>query len=360
MSSPTSTTFDFMDSESSGMLPSRSPSVNSEKAHALTGLTLSRHYVQDTIAVFKVEDHLFRINRAPLDEETDMIPRGEGPIELASIKPGDFEILLDFLNLGTRHDKKPLTVVDWASVITVSSIYGMQRVLNLACKSVMDQQKTLLDQQNTPPKVSCAGAGFERDTYGMYFLIREKGTAHYLHTWCSLNTEGTQVQIWKRANEPSAVLKSMVFFLDSAGALCHAASGLAVDIVDDVPVLRRRRPVSGRPNPWSRPLPEFSFVNSQIRVKFSSDPSMPSCSDDLYPKDSWATKNFVLALRSEKDFHAHPIADFSPWIPATVAGSFQYETRGNHEKNWRVLVEERIEDVGGARTSWEVVSANKV
>lgn len=71
-------------------------------------------------------------------------------------------------------------------------------------------------------------------------------------------------------------------------------------------------------------------------------------------------KNFVLALRSEKDFHAHPIADFSPWIPATVAGSFQYETRANHEKEWRVLVEERMEDVGGARTSWEVVTANKV
>lgn len=128
---------------------------------------------------------------------------------------------------------------------------------------------------------------------------------------------------------------------------------------DDVPILRRPRPVSGRPNPWSHPLPEFSFVNSQIRIKFLSNPSLPSCSDDLYPKDSWATKNFVLAARTEKDFHMHPISDFSPWIPAAVAGKIQYDIGTAHQKDQRVLVEERTEDFGGARTSWEVVAVDR-
>ncbi|KZP24867.1 hypothetical protein FIBSPDRAFT_856675 [Athelia psychrophila] len=222
----------------------------------------------------------------------------------------------------------------------------MQRILDHACKA--------LYQHNVS-----AGIGFERDTYGMYFLIREKGTDNYLSThWCR-KSEGVHLLLWPRENESAELHNAQVFFLDRYGALHHAASGLAVDIIDDVPLLRRNRPASSRPNPWSHPLAEFSFVNEQIRVKFLSDPSLPSCSDDLYPKDSWATKNFVLATNTEKDFHLHPISDFSPWIPATVAGSFHHDTDANHDKRLRVLVEERTEDYGGARTSWEIIAASR-
>ncbi|KZP17433.1 hypothetical protein FIBSPDRAFT_1046923, partial [Athelia psychrophila] len=59
--------------------------------------------------------------------------------------------------------------------------------------------------------------------------------------------------------------KHQIFFIDNYEVLCHAASGLAIDIVDDVPVLHRRRAVDSRPNPWSHPLLEFSSVNSQIQ-----------------------------------------------------------------------------------------------
>ncbi|KZP17028.1 hypothetical protein FIBSPDRAFT_957544 [Athelia psychrophila] len=176
MSSPTSTTFDFPDTESTGGIP---PSRTPSPAPTFN----SRHYTRDDVAVFKVVNQLFRINRTLLDKETDMIPHGEDPIELTNIKPEDFEILLDYLTLGTRYDKKPFTVVDWASVITVSSIYGMQRVLNVACKSVMDQQKAFFDQQNPQSNGSCAGAGFDRATCGLYFLIREKGTVNHLGTY---------------------------------------------------------------------------------------------------------------------------------------------------------------------------------
>jgi len=205
--------------------------------------------------------------------------------------------------------------------------------------------------------VSSAGKGFERNKYGMYFFIRQKGTATYLTSNGCSRTEGTQLIVHPRDNDNEKL--AQIFFIDSCGALHHATSGLAVDIVDDLPCLRRRRPVSGRPNPWSRPLPEFSLINSQIRVKFLSDPALPSCTDDLYPDDSWATKNFLLASHSEKDYHVHPIADFSPWIPPAMTGFFEYATSVRHEKDLRVLVEERTEDEGGARTSWEIVQYNK-
>ncbi|KZP20525.1 hypothetical protein FIBSPDRAFT_1044794 [Athelia psychrophila] len=343
---PSSPTFDFPDVDSGGTPPPRLPSP--------TPTFRSRHYMHDDVAVFKVEDHLFRINRAILDEETDMFPRGQDPIELTDIKRGDFEILLDFLNLGTRYDQEPLTVVDWASVIAVCSRYGMQRILDYACEALR------LESAPAATNVTTAGTGFERDTHGMYFLIREKGTTRYLSTYGASNTEGTQVLLCDREGRWSTTLKSMVFFIDKSGALHHAASGLAVDIVDDVPVLRRNRPVSSCSNPWSRPLPEFSFVDSQICVKFLSDPALPLCSDKLYPNGSWATGNFVLAVRPKSDFHVHPISDFSPWIPATMAGTFDYKSGANHDQQWRVLVEKRKKDVGGSRTSWEIVAATKV
>ncbi|KAF7981045.1 hypothetical protein HWV62_35500 [Athelia sp. TMB] len=347
-SSPTSTSFDFTESDTSGKPSPRCPSELPDTAPPTPSATRSRHYFAGTLTVFKAEDHVFRINRALLDDEGAAIPEGVGseddPIELTYTRAADLEILLDFLSLGTRHDKKSLTSLDWASVMVVGSRFGMQRILGLA--------------QDALSNISRAGAGFE--TYGMYFLIREKGMGKYLINWHCKNTEGVQLHLCLREKLPDVDKKFQVFFLSRSGALHHAMSGLAVDIIDNVPVLRRERPASGHPNPWSHPLPEFSFVDQQIRVKFLSDPRLPSCTDEFYPDDSWATKNFVLAARTERDFHMHPISDFSPWIPRAVAGFIPYEADGNHAKECRVLVEQRQDDVGGARTSWEIVAATSV
>ncbi|KZP17417.1 hypothetical protein FIBSPDRAFT_1046922 [Athelia psychrophila] len=108
MSSPTSTAFDVAES---------SPPSVADTASTLASVTLSRHYALDVLTVFKVEDKLFRFDRTLLDQETDTIARGVGskedPIELEHrIKTADFEILLDFLKLGARHDKEPLKVSD--------------------------------------------------------------------------------------------------------------------------------------------------------------------------------------------------------------------------------------------------------
>ncbi|KZP22171.1 hypothetical protein FIBSPDRAFT_931195 [Athelia psychrophila] len=219
----------------------------------------------------------------------------------------------------------------------------------------LDVDDIELDEANmVEMNANTADVGFGEETYGMPFYIREKGTTNYLTSNGCRRAEGTQIIVHPRKNDFEK--SAQVFYIDSYGALYHAASGLAVDIVDDVPCLRQLRPVSGRPNPWSHPLPEFSFINSQIRVKFLSDPAFPSCTDDLYPNGSWATKTFLLASNNEKDFHVHPISDFSRWIPTSdMEDSLSYDPKKRSEKTLRVLVERRTKDVGGARTSWEIV-----
>ncbi|KAF7972137.1 hypothetical protein HWV62_18870 [Athelia sp. TMB] len=208
--SPTSTIFDFTESD----IPSSSPSPS------VTLAARSRYYIPGDLAIFKVEDRLFRIDRSLLDNESALIPRGnsQDPIDLRNLKADDFETLLDYLTLGyanpcadgavthrnysTRNDKQPLTLVDWASIITVCSRYGMERVLDDACKAI-------LCQHNATINIRSAGAGFENDSHGVYFQIREKGTAHYLSTCCSLNTEGIQLQLWGRESGSVDVKRSM-------------------------------------------------------------------------------------------------------------------------------------------------------
>ncbi|KZP34326.1 hypothetical protein FIBSPDRAFT_5581 [Athelia psychrophila] len=188
MSSPTSTTVDIADSPP--------PSVIADTMSTLASVTPeARHYASDVLTVFKVEDKLFRFDRTLLDQEMDTMNRlggvgsKEDPIELKYIKAADFAILLDFLKLGTRHDKKPLTAFDWTCIFGVCSILGMHRVQTIARESLSDPQRALLDhqrrllnQQNAP--LSCAGVGFERDARGMYFLIREGHNTLPRHLWC--------------------------------------------------------------------------------------------------------------------------------------------------------------------------------
>lgn len=130
---------------------------------------------------------------------------------------------------------------------------------------------------------------------------------------------------------------------------------------NDLLVLGYHRHMSDRSNPWSRSLLEFSSVSSQLRVQFLSSLSFPSCSIGLDLDNSCASKSFLLDSHPEKDFHVLYSTDLSLWIPADVAGYLEYETRSNHDKQWQVLVEERVEDAGGARTSCdlEIIAAIK-
>ena len=75
----------------------------------------------------------------------------------------------------------------------------MQSVLDRARKALLDYQSPLL-----------CGAGFDRDKYGVYFLIREKGTASYLCDYWYTGKEGVQLHLWRRQNESKKVKLSQV------------------------------------------------------------------------------------------------------------------------------------------------------
>jgi len=137
------------------------------------------------------------------------------------------------------------------------------------------------------------------------------------------------------------------------GALCHG-SGLNVDIVDNVPVLRHRRPVFNTPNPWSHPFPRFSYENSQIQIEFNSDPALPSCSEQLYPNESWRSSQFVLARDSQQSLHMHPLSDFQSWalrVPFTPLSHWGTVA----SVQWGVVVEPRSGNTANERTQWDII-----
>jgi hypothetical protein len=125
--------------------------------------------------------------------------------------------------------------------------------------------------------------------------------------------------------------------------------------IDNVPVLRHRRPVFNTPNPWSHPFPRFSYVNSQIQIEFNSDPSLPSCSEHLYPNESWRYSQFVLARNLTRHmFHMHPLSDFRPWalrVPFTPVSHSTIAT----SINWGVIVEPRSGNILDERTLWDII-----
>ena len=121
--------------------------------------------------------------------------------------------------------------------------------------------------------------------------------------------------------------------------------------------MRQRRPVMNPPNHWSHPFPRFSYENSQIQIRFYSDPALPSCSEYLYPNESWRNSQFVLARNSPQNIHMHPLFDFQPWalrvpfIPLPHSDSDNY----NSDIQWRIVVEPRSESTADEKTLWDII-----
>ncbi|KAG6819199.1 hypothetical protein H0H93_014404 [Arthromyces matolae] len=190
-----------------------------------------------------------------------------------------------------------------------------------------------------------------------YFEIRAKGTNNVLLTYGASVEDGAQIQLWARPADKTT-LRSAAFFIDRTGELVHAASGHNVDVVDNVLVIRARRPVYIDSNPWSHAPPRFSFRNSQIQIAFNHNPALPSTSAKIYPKDEWRNTAFVLARDSpvRPSLSLHPAADFTAWAPKVFFTPFaHYGTTIN--KDWGVVAEAQSGDVD-PRTTWELVALN--
>ena len=99
---------------------------------------------------------------------------------------------------------------------------------------------------------------------------------------------------------------------------------------------------------------------SQIRVKFLSDPAMPICSRLIYPNEAWKSDNLVSVGHSKKHFHQHKISDFAPWMPRHIQEWMPWvPMRGGvaDEEAWRVLVEERSTNMSGEQILWDIIPA---
>ncbi|KAF9058503.1 hypothetical protein BDP27DRAFT_1432645 [Rhodocollybia butyracea] len=199
------------------------------------------------------------------------------------------------------------------------------------------------------PTPSLTVAGFPT---GTYFAIRARGSNNVLLTHSFSGDDGAQIAFWPRPTDGTQ-LRAAAFFIDRTGALCHG-SGLNVGIVDDVLVLRQRRPVVNTPNPWSHPFPRFSYENSQIRVEFNSDPALPSCSERLYPNESWRYSQFVLARNAKQGSHMHLVSDFQPWalrVPFTPLSHWSTSI----SVEWGVFAELMSGSTADTRTQWDII-----
>jgi len=188
---------------------------------------------------------------------------------------------------------------------------------------------------------------------GTYFEIRARGSNNVLVTCGFSGDDGAQIQLWPRPLGETE-LRAAVFFIDRTGALCHG-SGLNVDVVDNYPVVRQRRPVMNPPNNWSHPFPRFSYENSQIRIRFYSDPALASCSEHLYPKESWRNSQFVLARNSQQSIHMHSFSDFQPWALRAPFTPLPYSSIFNNDIQWGIVVKPISQNTADEETLWDII-----
>jgi len=95
----------------------------------------SRYYFQDDMAVFLIEDCLFRVHRYHLDRESQIFPKSIGskdePIELPGVTRAEFENLLDFFYGGMHKETIP-PLFAWTSLLSISTRFNMHRVRSRA------------------------------------------------------------------------------------------------------------------------------------------------------------------------------------------------------------------------------------
>jgi len=140
--------------------------------------------------------------------------------------------------------------------------------------------------------------------------------------------DGTPTILWPEKEHSlveglrSPEANNQVFFIDTSGALCSRASGHAIDVEGDRIVLRHRRPVSQPyPNPYSHPLPQFSYnqETQEIAVSFTCDPTYPPPGSTS--ANAWQRRRYILSSvpkRRPKSF----INNASAILSATVSAPF--------------------------------------
>lgn len=173
-------------------------------------------------------------------------------------------------------------------------------------------------------------AGLQTGFPAGYFVIRSVATCRLWDVDADEIEDGTEIILWPE-KEKSLVeglrmpeANNQVFFIDTSGALCSRSSGHAIDVEGDRLVLRHRRPVSKPfPNPYSHPLPQFSYAEQtgEISVEFASDPSYPPHRTSR--SFAWRHKSYVISsipMRKPRSF----VDDASQLLTTGVTNAFSF------------------------------------
>ncbi|PPQ97840.1 hypothetical protein CVT26_012936 [Gymnopilus dilepis] len=147
-----------------------------------------------------------------------------------------------------------------------------------------------------------------------YFRIRAAGTNHYWGVHCGdVHEDGNGLQLWNLSGKSQA---EKFFFVNAKGGLC--TRGLPIDVMGSTLVISRLRPpTTPWPNPWSHPLPTFTYSPSdkRISVKFCVDPEI----HDQWPRpeSAWKEpyKTFLVSARPLSSVKIYPFSDIARWAP---------------------------------------------
>ncbi|KIM78107.1 hypothetical protein PILCRDRAFT_824825 [Piloderma croceum F 1598] len=202
-----------------------------------------------------------------------------------------------------------------------------------------------------------------QDNFGFpkgYFRIRSVTSQLYVsvHGWAR-DRDGQPLSTWHYA----ASQQAQVFFIDYAGALCTKAGGNAIDVVDNTLVVRHRHPVTEPwPNPWSHPLPIFTYSKStkRITITFACDPALTH--NWPRPDHEWKGREYVIAGPTHSVIRTHKHKDLSQWATTSMFAEMMSADNANWQAGqWNSLgVEDHATDaLDMGRKMWELEVAQE-
>lgn len=129
-----------------------------------------------------------------------------GQIVLAQLKGLPETLVPGYAALCQR--KEPLDVSEVSKLGPgVTALVGKEREANKKriAESLGSTISTPASQDDAIVSIRRGGKGFGPETYGLYFLIREKGTNKYLTSSWGSYLEGIQLQLWPTESHKASI-----------------------------------------------------------------------------------------------------------------------------------------------------------
>ncbi|KAF8815220.1 hypothetical protein BYT27DRAFT_7249306 [Phlegmacium glaucopus] len=161
------------------------------------------------------------------------------------------------------------------------------------------------------------------------FRIRAVGTSYYwTPTRRKTFQDGNTIHVWRLGRE-----ESQSFFVNPKGNLSCGINGAQIDVIGNalITTLDRQR-TEPYPNPWSHPLPTFSYSakSKMITIKFYADPVV----SNSWPRaeSEWRDKEFALAARSVVGTIIPSFQEIARWAPVSAQSTIRWVDTVGYER----------------------------